>query len=1600
MGSPPTLRAVEKIIKASGPKSEALDRFTALFFSRADTTEFEGYSHESLAALVLSAWQFISTRKAGTHKIKVENPKSLITDRGDVTVVEILNDDMPFLVDSIMGEIQERGLTVNLITHPAFQIDRGSRGSNIKLTGALENGLESHSRESYIQIHLKCIESTAERNELKASLNDILDKVRTVVEDWRPMLDRLDRAIASYTAAPPPVPVTELTESVQFLKWLLDDNFTLLGMRAYAFVGGERHGNLEPVPDSGLGILRDKNIYVLRRGDELVHMTPEVRQFFLAPEPLIVTKANVRSMVHRRVHMDYIGVKIFSESGEITGELRIVGLFTSTAYTRTTRRIPFLRRKVESVLERSGYPPNSHSGKALSNVLETFPRDELFQIDIDALYETVISIQALELRPRTRVFPRIDKFDRFVSVLVYVPRDRFSTDVRTRIGDYLADAFKGRISAFYLFFPEGPLVRIHFIIGRYEGQTPVIERDTLEQEIAALIQTWEDDLAEALKETDIAAGMAERYVNAFSATYQAARSPEQAVADIEIFETLTEDSPVAIRFYRSEGNEAGRAEVSLYHLAGAIPLSRRVPVLENLGFAVIDERSYRVKSAAEGEAYALHDMVLEVRAGQDISLEESSSRLEDCFLAVWRNEAGDDHYNRLVLHAGLECHEVAALRAYGSYLRQIGTPFGQAYLSDTLKNHLDVTSNLMKLFRLRSDPDNGKSLQQIEAVQKTIISKIESALEHVPSLDEDRIIRHFLNLIVTTNRTNFYQRNEEGAPPPAIAFKFDSANVDGSPSPRPFAEIFVFCPRVEGIHLRGGRIARGGLRWSDRAQDFRTEVLGLAKAQQVKNVVIVPTGSKGGFVPKFLPAGGSREEIMKEGIASYRLFISTLLSITDNLTGAKVIPPQRVVRHDGDDPYLVVAADKGTATFSDFANDISLDHRFWLGDAFASGGSAGYDHKKMGITARGGWEAVKRHFREADWDIQTRPFRAIGVGDMSGDVFGNGMLLSKQTKVIAAFDHRDIFIDPDPDPSSSWKERKRMFGLARSSWQDYNTGLISSGGGIFSRSAKSITLSKEIQDLLGLESKAITPNELIRSILRCETDLLWFGGIGTYVAAPHETPEQISDRANDGVRITTDEVRAMVIGEGANLGITQDARIAFARSGGCINTDAIDNSAGVNSSDLEVNIKIALGSARASGKLTLEERNVFLASMTEEVAEKCLRNNYLQTLALSLAQKQGVADLGFQGRLMRSLERSGLLDREVENLPDDAGMEELRMAGEGLTRPELAVLLAYAKIDLYNGLIASKVPDDPFFESELFRYFPLTLQEKYPEEVKSHRLRREIIATRLSNALINRGGPSMFIRLKEETGHSVEDITFAFTAVLAIFDLQTLFGEIDKLDNKLSGAFQLELYQRLQNLIRKQMAWFLRHGSFKKGLSALIGQYSSGIMAVRKARSRIMTAEQRESYERDMQALEQASAPEELADTMAFLDVVADAPEMVLVSEQTKTDIVDVAVTYGQTSEYFRIDAFRAQAEKLLASDYFDRLAINSTISALSGAQHGIVRDAVRKGGKKGFEGWLNANRDRAERTRRALDEVIDSGKFSLSKLMVAVGHLDDLGTG
>ena len=1594
-------------LRGTANLGEAGEAFVELLFARAIAEDLSQYKPEDLGQLALGAWGRFQRHRAGSHQIHISNPDAQIySEYGAptaLTSIEIVNDNMPFLFDSVLGEISDRGLSVHLVLHPIVAVSRdgdGARQGGV-FDGALNPDLAGQQRESVIIIHVDRIDSDTDRAALAAALDQVLQAVRLTVGDWQPMRARLKAAIDSFQANPPPIPVDEIAEAVHFLKWLADNNFTLIGMRQYSYDGSADDQALVRLEGSGLGILRDPDVKVLRRGRELVTFTPEIREFLRQPVPLIVTKANVRSLVHRRAHLDYVGVKLFSANGELEGELRIVGLFTSTAYTKSASSIPYLRRKVDNVVRRAGFDPESHSGKALINVLETYPRDELFQIDQDLLTDFALAIMQLSEHPRLRVLSRVDKFDRFASVLVFVPRDRFATEVRTKIGEYLAQVYGGRVSAFYPAFLEGALVRVHYIIGRYEGETPVIERGRLEADVAELVRSWQDSIRAAIAR-DMDPQQVHRlqlkYENAFSPAYQNVFGIDAAVHDVRIIERLSDADRLAVSFLRRDGDKSDQVALRLYNLGAPITLSDRVPILENMGFRVIDERTYSVMPEG-GEAVFLHDMVISSSEGSDVDLTRLEPLLESCFKAVWRNDAEDDGYNGLVLRAGLHWRDVAVLRAYSRYLRQIRIPYSQDYMWNTLNRHPGIAADLVAMFRARFDPDQDLGDEARQDAVAAVSARIETALQAVDSLDEDRIIRRFMNLIMATMRCNVFQRDPHGDAKPAMAFKLASKQVDAMPAPRPYAEISVYSPRVEGVHLRFGKVARGGLRWSDRPQDFRTEVLGLVKAQQVKNAVIVPVGAKGGFVPKHLPVGGSRDDIQTEGIAAYKIFISSLLDVTDNLSAADLIPPRRVVRHDDDDPYLVVAADKGTATFSDIANSISLAREFWLGDAFASGGSAGYDHKKMAITARGGWEAVKRHFREMDIDIQTTPFSVVGVGDMSGDVFGNGMLLSRKIRLLAAFDHRDIFIDPDPDPEVSFTERERLFNLPRSSWADYDKKLISAGGGIFSRREKSIPLSPQIKALTGLSADKATPFELMSAILKADADLLWFGGIGTYVRAKDESDDQVGDRANDAIRVRAKDLRVKVVGEGANLGMTQRARIEFAQRGGRINNDAIDNSAGVNSSDLEVNIKIALGQVVRDGALSIEDRNVLLADMTEEVASLVLRNNYLQTLSLSLSEQRGLADLSFQARFMRDLEARGLLDRAVEDLPDDVALLEREKNGAPLTRPELAVLLAYAKITLFDQLLASDVPDDEYLSKELMRYFPAQLRERYSDAIAVHRLRREIIATMLANSMINRGGPTLIVRLVDQTGADVGRIASAFAAVRDSFSMTELNTAIDELDNKVSGTLQLDLYRRIQDLVVEQIAWFLRNVSFDGGLADVIARYKAGIETLFAALDDVLPKDALRRFAANRDNLTGQGIPANLAARMAALNILAMAPDIVLVADTSKRDVADVARAFFAISAYLETDRLNNAARELPLSDYFDRLALNGTLENLADAQRRMTVQ-VLSNGKSGAEAlaqWASGHIGEVERTRKALKEIAGDGTLTLSKLMVGAGLLRDL---
>jgi glutamate dehydrogenase len=1575
--------------------------FAELLFDHTNTEDLANYDAASLAFLAEQAWEHVQRRTEGSADIRVINP--MMPDGREISVLEVLNDNMPFLFDSTMAELAEQGIEVTLVAHPIIAVTRDEQGKLLRFYGeTLPEGAKGE-RESLIHFHIARLDADADRQKLIDGLAKTLDDVRACVADWQAMRARVEQAIKTYRSNPPPLPIDEVAEANQFLQWLCAGNFTFLGLREYRF-SSDTDALDEISTGEGLGILRDPDVKVLRRGTEMVVMTSEIREFMREPTLLIVIKANVSSRVHRRVRMDYVGIKLYTPDGRLEGELRLVGLFTSGAYTRSARQIPYVRHKVAQVLQRAGFDLDSHSGKAVQHILEEYPRDELFQVDAEPLYNFVMEILVLYERPRVRALARTDKFDRFVSVLVFIPREKYDTDVRTRIAAFLAQVYEGRLAASYISFPEGSLVRVHYIIGRYEGDTPVIERATLEAEISAIAATWGDKLKAALAITTDgmrARMLANRYARAFTGGYTEAFGTSQAIADIATIEKLTSARPMAISVYRIEGeDDPTRFGLKVFSRGASLSLSYRVPVIENHGLRVINERTYQiVPSATPAPAPVwLHDMMIEANDGKPIVIgTEFNHRLEASIMAVVGDRAESDGYNALILRTALSWREISAIRALSRYLRQIRAPFSQDYMWETLRKNAAITTSIVALFQARFDPYLVATGAERSARETAILSEIEEQLKSVASLDEDRILRLFTNLVQATIRTNLWQIGQDGHPRPVISFKFEARKIEDLPAPRPLYEIFVYSPRVEGIHLRFGKVARGGLRWSDRPQDFRTEILGLVKAQQVKNAVIVPVGAKGGFVPKRLPPPSNRDAWMAEGTETYRIFIRSLLELTDNLDGDAIVPPDDTVRHDGDDPYLVVAADKGTATFSDIANTISAEKGHWLGDAFASGGSHGYDHKKMGITARGAWEAVKRHFRELGTDIQTMPFTAAGVGDMSGDVFGNGMLLSPTTKLVAAFDHRDIFIDPSPDTAISHAERLRMFNLPRSSWQDYNKSLISQGGGVFSRSLKAIPLAPDAQALLDLDKPQATPFEVMTAILKAHVDLLWFGGIGTYIRASGESDDQVGDRANDPIRVTGADVRARVIGEGANLGATQRGRIEAAQKGIKLNTDAIDNSAGVNTSDIEVNLKIALARPERDGRLSPSDRNSLLVAMTDEVGTLVARNNYLQTLALSLAERKGLAETGFLARLVQSLEQRGLLERAVEFLPDDVAITERTRRGQPFTRPELAVLLAYAKLTLYDDLLASGVPDDPYLARELSQYFPREVRDKFPDSVEFHRLRREIISTNLANAVINRGGPACVVRLIDETNADAPTIAMAFVAVDESYGLNRLNDAIDALDSKLDGQLQLGLYASVQDLLLSRVVWCVRNVDFSAGLEAVISRFGSGIREIAAGLDNNLPQDIQAGRSKRRQDLTDGGVPAELAGELADLDTLVAAPDIVTVAERTNRAIGDTATTFFAAEDNFGLDRIIAAARGVPASDFFERLAIDRAVDQIAAAERRLVADMLATGqsGRQAAENWLAAH-PKATRIRRSVDEIATSG-LTLAKLTVAANLLGDL---
>ncbi len=1577
--------------------------FLRAFYRRVPADDLLDEPVETLLGGGLALWRFAERRAPDTAKVRVYNPRPEEHGwRSHRTVIEAVNDDMPFLIDSVTAILNDEDLEVHKLIHPVLAVTRDAEGRLVDFPDA--DGESGGATESMIQVEATRQSDEAALTRLADRIEDVLADTRAAVDDWQAMHGKLSEVIDDLETPPANLPEEAVADVKAFLAWIRDGNFTFLGYQDCAFVGPESERRLRLDPERMLGVLTRGERPVFDRMLDGRPLPVELRAFVHRPDVMMVTKANLRSTVHRAVHTDTLCVKYHDDEGRVIGQHVFVGLFTASVYNQSPRGIPYLSGKVHRLLEAAGLPLDSHDGKVLLNVLETFPRDELFQIGDSDLLSIAQGIVHLQQRPRVALFLRRDDFGRFISCLVFVPRDRYTTALRFRIQDILVDSFKGEVAAYYIQINDTPLARVHVILRTNPDDEAPADIDPVEQRIVDAARAWPDHLRQALVGAlgeERGLRLFARYGAAFPPGYSDQFSADAAVTDIERLEQARDAVALVTTLYRPITAPANHVRLKIYHPGGAVPLSDALPILEHMGFRVIDEVPFAIRPAdGDGDGpIMIHDFGLRGRDGNEIDLGALREPFKEAFGRVWAGEAESDGFNALVLSAGLSWRQVVVLRAYCKYLRQTAIPFSQAYMEQTLVGNREITRLIINLFQARFDPareaDRG-------AATEALLGQVTERLEAVASADEDRILKRFVNLVESTLRTNFYQPGADGDPKPYLSFKLNSQAIEDLPLPRPWREVFVYSARTEGIHLRGGPVARGGLRWSDRLEDFRTEVLGLMKAQQVKNAVIVPVGSKGGFVVKRPPVNGGRQALLDEGIACYRNFIRGLLDLTDNRVGDGVTAPRDVVRHDADDPYLVVAADKGTATFSDIANGVAADYEFWLGDAFASGGSLGYDHKKMGITAKGAWESVKRHFREIGVNTQAQDFTVAGVGDMGGDVFGNGMLLSPHIRLVAAFNHLHIFLDPDPDPETSFAERRRLFDSVRG-WDAYDTALLSSGGAIFRRTVKRIVVTPEIRALLGLTRDSLTPSDLVRAILAAPVDLLWFGGIGTYVKASHETHPDAGDRANDAVRINAADLRCKVIGEGANLGLTQPGRIEFALRGGRLNTDSIDNSAGVDCSDHEVNIKILLDKVVADGDLTAKQRNALLVEMTDEVGDLVLRDNYLQTQAIGVVARQGNEVLDQQTRLMRMLERAGRLDRAVEHLPDDETLAERDSAGIGLTRPEISILMPYSKIWLFDQIKDSDLPDDPFLAEDLVRYFPSALRERFRAAIDGHRLRREIIATHVTNSMINRVGGYFVTQILEKTGVPPAQVARAYLITRAVFGLRDLWAAIEALDNRVPADVQTSMMLEVNRLIDRSVLWFLRHGQTPLDIGRSLDMYGPGVSDLTARLDSVLAENAAADLRRRTRDLCERGVPDELARRVAGLIVLVSGCDIVRLGDRHRRSVDSVARHYFALGGRLRLGYMRASAERLKADTHWTKLAVGSMIEDLYGLQMTLASrvlgssDGPDRDASEAIEAWVADNQDAVSRTEQMLAEMWAGDTPDFPMLAVASRQLRTL---
>ncbi len=1592
-------------------KPEHLQAFLRRYYRHVAPDDLVGRDPVDVSGAALSHRRLARRMPQGTAKVRVFTPSTKEDgwSASGHTVVEVVVNDMPFLVDSVTAEITRHGHDIYLVVHPQVVVRRDVVGDLHEVCDAtLPQEMAGEAQlESWMHIEIDRQPGKLAHEELTADLQRVLRDVREAVEDWPKMRDTAVR-IADQLAEHPPVGISEqeVTEATELLRWLASDHFTFMGYREYVLDPdtGQGDGHLRGKPGTGLGIMRGDQARSVSFG----RLPRQQRERARAPQVLVLTKGNSRSTIHRPAYLDYVGVKVFDEQGAVVGERRFLGLFTSAAYNESIQRIPVLRRKAAEVLSRSGFTKTSHSGKDLLQILETYPRDELFQISIEDLQQTVLSVLHMQERRQLRLFLRKDDYGRFMSCMVYLPRDRYTTQVRQEMERILLKAYDGQSIDYTALVSDSVLARLHFVVrvDRDHGIPDVDETD-LEQQLVAATRSWDDDFADALREKcdeETATKLAALYGQAFPEGYKEDLPASAAVHDLLRLEGLHSDGDISLSLYSAPDAGPGEARFKLFHVGQPVSLSLVLPRLQEMGVEVVDERPYEVHRPGLPPAW-VYDFGLRYTPSGEMPTGASRGLFQDAFAAVWSGATEGDGFNALVLRAGITWRQAMVLRAYAKYLRQGGSTFSQTYIEECLSTNREIARLLVRLFEARFDP---KHVQDSADVADGLREEITAALDAVESLDQDRILRSLLGVIEATLRTNYFQTGADGKPKPFLSLKMDSQRVPDLPRPRPKYEIWVYSPRFEGVHLRFGAVARGGLRWSDRREDFRTEVLGLVKAQMVKNAVIVPVGAKGGFVLKRPPtptgdAAADREALMAEGIACYRGLISGLLDITDNLVGGKVQPPPDVVRHDGDDTYLVVAADKGTATFSDIANGVAADYGFWLGDAFASGGSVGYDHKAMGITARGAWESVKRHFREMGVDTQSEDFTVVGVGDMSGDVFGNGMLLSEHIKLVAAFDHRHIFLDPTPGAAASYTERRRLFDLPRSSWADYDAGLISKGGGVHARTAKSIPITPEVREVLGLADDVtkLSPPELLHAILAAPVDLLWNGGIGTYVKASIESHADVGDKANDALRVDGRDVRARVIGEGGNLGCTQLGRIEYALAGargegGRINTDAIDNSAGVDTSDHEVNIKILLDRLVLDGELPAADRNSLLVEMTDEVAALVLTDNYQQNVLLGNARQQAHEMISVHQRFIRALEKRGEIDRELEYLPSDTEINQRMADRRGLTSSELAVLVAYSKITLTEQIVHSELPDEEWFQRALRGYFPHQIIERFDARLADHPLRRQIITTCVSNDLVNRGGVTLVFRAAEETGAGPVEITRAYTVAREVFAFEDFWAQIEALDNVVSTDAQTALYLEGRRLIDRSIRWLLQSRRSMLDVAGEIEHFRSEISELVPRIPRLLVGAEQERLAWRAAELEATGIPAQLAlqaagllDAFSLLDVVE-------IASAEKCPSIEVASVYFALSEHFEVDKLLSRITALPRGDRWSALARSSLRYDLYAALSGLTSNVLAASGPaddpaERIAEWESQNAEGLSRARGTLDEIVSSDKFDLATMSVAL---------